>query len=151
MKNHKHESHQSCVFLVLEELKAQQDQLETYPTSCFSSLLKKLLKVDTIPFMLLSSKGPMELAGFEYADVTKETVHFHTHFFRIEKLMYDTNCATLSLLRPLTLCGDPVHSICEVERFERTDICVTIDLSCVCGIQCLDVDLLKKVVIEPKW
>ena len=28
-------------------------------------------------------------------------------------------------------------AICEVERFEATDSCVTVDLKCFCGVQCI--------------
>ncbi|WP_175638980.1 CotY/CotZ family spore coat protein [Metabacillus schmidteae] len=142
------ESNPNCVYEALQELKKQQDQLEGSTSCCYTSLLKKLLKVDTIPFMLLTNEGPFELGGFLYG---KKNSHFHTSFFRIEKLDEDKKCVTLSLLRPITLYGTFAKEICDVERLERTKICVTVDTECLCAVQCLDIDLMKKVIVEPKW
>jgi Spore coat protein Z len=151
MQDHEHTTVLTGVYSALKELKAQQDQLEGCPTSCFSSLLSKILKVDTIPFLIMNENGPLELVGIEFIENTKKCNHFHTNFFRIEHLDPKDNWATLSLLRPLSLCGNPAKSISDVERLERTKICVTVDLSRFCAVQCLDINLLKKVVIEPKW
>ncbi len=30
-----------------------------------------------------------------------------------------------------------LEAICEVERFGATDSCITVDLKCFCGIQCI--------------
>ncbi|WP_158638489.1 CotY/CotZ family spore coat protein [Metabacillus litoralis] len=145
------DSNPNCVYKALQELKEQQDQLEGSPTSCFSSLFKKLFKVDTIPFLLFNEDGLFELAGLQYGEKDHDHHHFHTKFFRIEHLDEEKNCASLSLLRPISIYSSYVDDICAVDRLERTNICVTVDLSCFCAIQCLDVDLLKKIVIEPKW
>lgn len=148
MTYEKNVSNPNCVLDALQELKRQQDQLEGSPTCCYTSLLKKLLKVDTIPFMLLTNNGPFELAGLFYG---KKSAHFHTSFFRIENIDEEKKCITISLLRPITLYGTYAKEICDVERLERTKICVTVDIACFCGVQCLDIDLLKKVIVEPKW
>lgn len=149
--NNETESNPNCVYEALQELKHQQDQLEGSPTCCYTSLLKKLLKVDTIPFMLLSEEGPFVLAGLQYGFNHCDHKHFHTSFFRVESLDRDKNCATISLLKPMTLYGSIANEICDVERLVRTKICVTVDLHCFCGVQCLDMDLLKEIIIEPKW
>jgi hypothetical protein len=141
----------NCLYTALRELKTQQDQLDGCPTSCFSNLLSKLFKVDTIPFLLYTEKGPLQLTGFEYSKQTRDCQYFHTTFFRIENVEGENKSVILSLLRPLTLSGSPAEDIFSMERLERTNICVTVDLSCVCGVQCLDIDLAKKIVIEPKW
>lgn len=139
------------LYTALRELKTQQDQLDGCPTSCFSTLLSKLFKVDTIPFLLYTVYGPFQLAGFEYSKQTGDCQYFHTTFYRIENLKGDNKCVILSLLRPLTLSGYPAEDILGMERLERTSIFVTVDLSCICAVQCLDIDLAKKIVIEPKW
>ncbi|MFD1735479.1 CotY/CotZ family spore coat protein [Bacillus salitolerans] len=139
-----------CEALVI--LKSQQDQLEGCPTDCFSSLLAKLLKVDTIPFMLYTPNGgPLELAGFEHEQYTICTKYFHTRFFRIESIDKENCCAKISLLRPVDLEGYSATSICEVAYLERTKICTVVDLNCFCAVQCLDVELMRKIIIEPKW
>ena len=140
-----------CVCEALLEIKNQQDQLEDFPTSCFSSLVAKLIKVDTIPFMLLTeSNEPFKLNGFDHDDHSGELSHFYTSFFRIEEIS-ENCCATISLLRPLDIHGYMTTSTCEVERLERTEICAEVDLNCFCAVQCLDVDLMKKIEVEPKW
>jgi hypothetical protein len=151
MTYEKSKSNPNCIFEALQELKIQQDQLEGSASCCFSSLLKKLLKVDTIPFMLLSEDGPFVLAGLQYGANHCNHKHFHTSIFRIESLDREKNCATLSLLKPITLYGSEAKEICEIERLIRTNICVTVDLNCFCAVQCLDMDLLKEMIIEPKW
>ncbi|EGQ27154.1 spore coat protein Y [Sporosarcina newyorkensis 2681] len=67
-------------------------------------------------------------------------------FFRVQKV-FDSCCATLQVLQPLKD-GRPfditnngkicVEKICQVNGFEATDTCLTVDLSCFCGIQCID-------------
>jgi hypothetical protein len=141
----------NCLYTALLELKTQQDQLDGCPTSCFSTLLSKLFKVDTIPFLLYTKQGLLHLAGFEYSKQTGDCQYFHTTFYRIEYVEGENKCVILSLLRPLTLDGSPAEDILGMERLERTNIYVTVDLSYVCGVQCLDIDLTKKIVIEPKW
>ncbi|MBM6618224.1 CotY/CotZ family spore coat protein [Bacillus suaedaesalsae] len=77
--------------------------------------------------------------------------HFHTSFFRIIHINEKTCCAKISLLRPLDIHGYITDSICDLARLERTNKCVEVDLNCFCAVQCFDVDLLKKIEIEPKW
>ena len=67
-------------------------------------------------------------------------------FFRVQNV-FDNCCATLQVLEPLDRRGKRVDlfkhgkldfdAICEVERFEATGSCVTVDLKCFCGIQCV--------------
>lgn len=67
-------------------------------------------------------------------------------FFRVQKV-FDSCCATLQVLQPLKD-GKPfditnngkicVEKICQVNGFGPTDTCLTVDLSCFCGIQCID-------------
>lgn len=67
-------------------------------------------------------------------------------FFRVQNV-FDNCCATLEVLEPRDERGRRVDlfkhgkldldAICEVERFEATGSCVTVDLKCFCGIQCV--------------
>lgn len=144
--------HNNCVCKALIELKSQQDELSGCPTSCFSSLIAKLFKVDTLPFMLFSDdERPLELSAYEFNRTSNIAKPFHTSFFRIESINEDTCCATISLLRPIDIHGYIADNLCNVARLEKTKICKEIDLSCYCAVQCLDVDLMKKIEIEPKW
>lgn len=67
-------------------------------------------------------------------------------FFRVQNV-FDSCCATLQVLEPRNRRG-PVDittngkidfdKLCDVTDFRPTDACVTVDLSCFCGIQCFD-------------
>ena len=68
-------------------------------------------------------------------------------FFRVQNV-FDQCCATLQVLAPLDINGNPVDIIkdgkldlselCKVENWDATDSCITIDTKCFCGIQCID-------------
>ncbi len=69
-------------------------------------------------------------------------------FFRVQNVSKDC-CATIQVLEPQYRNGNPVDlfdscgnlnydKLCEVERFGPTDSCITVDLKCFCGIQCID-------------
>ncbi|HZH59742.1 MAG TPA: CotY/CotZ family spore coat protein [Metabacillus sp.] len=142
---------QKCsVYHAILELKRQQDQLGGCPTSCFSNLLSKLFKIDTIPLLLYTDDGLFQVLGVKDND-SRKCDHFCTPFFRLEHVDTKNKCVILSLLRPLSLSGVPVDDFCDAERLERTNVRVKVDISCFCAVQCLDLNLLKKVVIEPKW
>ncbi|WP_026559218.1 CotY/CotZ family spore coat protein [Bacillus sp. J37] len=147
--NNTHEQIKSVYHAILE-LKHQQDSLGGCPTSCFSTLSSKLFKVDTIPFLLYTDSGLFQVSEVKASDTGKD-VDFWTPFFRIEHVDKTEKCGILSLLRPLSLTGYPVEDVSDVERLERTEIYVKVDLTCICAVQCLDIHLMKKVVIEPKW
>lgn len=150
MKDNTTHEHTKSVYHAFLELKRQQDQLGICPTSCFSPLIAKLFKVDTIPVLFYTESGLFQVKAVKAKDNGKGN-EFWTSFFRIEHVDTKEKCGILSLLRPLSLTGNPVEEICDVERLERTEICVKVDLTCICAVQCLDINLMKKVVIEPKW
>ncbi|MEK3935351.1 CotY/CotZ family spore coat protein [Sporosarcina sp. FSL W7-1349] len=78
--------------------------------------------------------------------------HHHHHnncisvFFRVQNI-FDNCCATLQVLEPLDRDRRPVditkhgkidlEEICRVENFAPTGSCITVDLKCFCGIQCI--------------
>lgn len=77
---------------------------------------------------------------------------FITQFFRIEEIDKDENCLNVSLLLPLDISGHYTDNLCDVMSLKRTSTCVNINFECICAIQCLDAELLKrKIIIEPKW
>ncbi|MGM0904486.1 MAG: CotY/CotZ family spore coat protein [Bacillota bacterium] len=141
-----------CIFHALYELKRLQDYINELHSPFLGKLLSKLIGVDTIPFYLYDKDGRIEFFGTETRkkDGLKEC--FLTSFFRIEKLEESSNCATISLLRPLNIHGEDTNDPCDVVKLKKTSECVQIDLSCICAIQCLDAELLKReIIIEPKW
>lgn len=70
-------------------------------------------------------------------------------FFRVQSIFSDC-CATLQVLAPFKdeKLRHPVdiikngkldlEALCEAKYFGPTDTCITVDLSCFCGVQCLD-------------
>ncbi|MGM0750715.1 MAG: CotY/CotZ family spore coat protein [Bacillota bacterium] len=138
-----------CICTALNELKKLQDYINHSETPYFGKLLSILVGVDTIPFTLFKKDGPLIITGCEKE---KAEECFTTSYFRLEKLDEDTCCATVSLLRPLDIYGEDVESMCEVMKLIKTSTCVEIDLDCICAIQCVDLALLKRIIIvEPKW
>ncbi|NQD66953.1 hypothetical protein HP456_13640 [Bacillus haikouensis] len=142
----------TCVQLALQELKKLQDFINETHTPYFGKVFSKLVGVDTIPFLLYSEDGKLTFTGIDHQDSCGKTVYFHTNYFRIEELDMNSDCATISLLRPLDIGGGNPHSFGDTLLLKKTDSCIQVDLSCVCAIQLMDIDLLKrKIIIEPKW
>jgi spore coat protein Z len=87
-------------------------------------------KENTRPFILYTPEGNLWKAFFEDKGcVGKSWV------FRVEKL--EDCCATLRVLKP---CREPLSpdTIFDCDtKWIATNSFITIDLSCVCGIQCL--------------
>lgn len=136
-------------------------------TDCFLTPLGSLVnpsrqRANTRVFMLLNEKGDPFKAMFN----ERRRHHHHHHdrnasnegaghkdcnncfsvFFRVQNV-FDNCCATLQVLEPRDRHGHRVNlfnhgkldfdAICEVERFEATGSCVTVDLKCFCGVQCV--------------
>lgn len=66
-------------------------------------------------------------------------------FFRVQKVT-DSCCATIQVLKPVLPAGKSLFSPCgnlncdaldQIIEFEATGVCLTIDLDCFCGIQCI--------------
>ncbi len=129
----------------LFELKLLQDLLKNSQTKFFGSLLEKLVGTDTIPFLLVTQKGDL-------LSLHNAMEGIETKFFRIESVDLENCSATLSLLRPLDMEGDLTNAPCDVVRLEKTSICKVIDVTSICAIQLLEIEMLKrKIIIEPKW
>lgn len=139
----------TCIHEALFELMKLQECIQYSSIPYFGKLLARLIEVDTIPFLLLTKNGFFEQVGIEEKGKEK---FFTTKFFRIEDVDKEKNCVKVSLLRPLNLYGEDATELCDVVRLRKTSICMEIDLACICGIQCVELDLLKReFIIEPKW
>lgn len=145
----------NCVCEVVRAIKDIQDAAEDVcecPTNCFQDPLGSLIKpgkrqkADTRVFILKTADGSPFHAFFREDDCACVSI-----FFRVEDI-FDNCCATLRVIKPLDHNRDTVDltdgccidlkSVCNVNRFEATDDCITVDLSCFCAIQCVaDVDL----------
>lgn len=135
-----------CIYSALLELLKLQKEIKNSSIPYFGKLLARLVGVDTIPFLLITKDGFLELEGTD----KKDQKTFHTRFFTIEEI--DEECAKISLLRAFDVCGEDTKILCDVVKLRKTHECVEVDLDCICGIQCLDIDLLKReFIIEPKW
>ncbi|KKK39860.1 hypothetical protein WQ57_00770 [Mesobacillus campisalis] len=142
----------NCIGDALFELKKLQDFLAETSTPFLGKLLGKLVGSDTIPFILLTKNGIFEWEGIVYNEKKKSQECFTTSFFRIDSIEKGSSCAKLTILRPYNIHKEPAKLLCDVVKLEKTPICIEIDISCFCGIQCLDTELLKrKIICEPKW
>ncbi|MBS4192702.1 hypothetical protein KHA94_21405 [Bacillus sp. FJAT-49705] len=143
---------ENCIGDALLEIIKLQNLLSNISTPYLGSLLGRLFKVDTIPFMLFTKKGIYNVSSHFINNDSIGQECFTTSFFRVNSFEKGTRCANITLLRPFDINNRPVTDLCEVYRLEKTPFCTEIDLSCICGLQCLDTDLLmRKIIIEPKW
>ncbi len=145
----------NCVCEVVRAIKDIQDAAEDIcecPANCFQEPLGSLIApgkrhaADTRVFILKTADGTPFHAFFRGDDCACVSI-----FFRVEEI-FDNCCATLRVIRPVKNrresvnlaedCCIDLKAVCEVEGFEATNDCVTVDLSCFCAIQCIaDVDL----------
>lgn len=158
-----HDRHSTqCVCDVLRAIKDIQDNgadddCKVCTTSCFMEPLGgihntgKRNPIDTRVFMLLTKNGDPFKAFFR--DVDSPATNCYSVFFRVEEV-FGNCCATLRVLEPRrrTTPGNSVEvdilngrgttlnlrEICSVNVFEATESCITVDLSCFCGVQCVD-------------
>lgn len=123
------------------------------PTSCYLEPIGGLSKhgsADTRLFMLLDKLGkPFKVVFMNNKDCT----FAFTPLFRVEDV-FDNHCATLRAVAPLKGNHDVVHLVDlntdnlkpqhfdDIEKYRKTDSCVTVDLNDFTAIQCVaDVDL----------
>ncbi|MFD1206053.1 MULTISPECIES: CotY/CotZ family spore coat protein [Sporosarcina] len=134
-------------------------------TDCFLTPLGGLTnptrhRANTRVFMLLDEKGNPFKAMFNQrrrmrdADLSsnneqnrqKDCFTCFSIFFRVQNI-FDNCCATIQVLEPRDSRGRRVDlfkngkldldAVCEVENFRATGTCVTVDLKCFCGVQCV--------------
>ena len=152
----RHSTH--CVCDVLRAIKDIQDngaddECRGCTTSCFLEPLGGITSpgrrnpIDTRVFMLLTKNGDPFKAFFRDEDCP-DTDCFSV-FFRVEEV-FGNCCATIRVLEPLKKDKSEVdlldsshttidlRKICSVRKFRSTESCITVDLSCFCGVQCID-------------
>lgn len=146
----------SCVCEVVRAIKNIQDAAEDdnceCPTNCFQEPLGSLVSparrqaADTRVFVLKTADGSPFHAFFRGDDCACVSI-----FFRVEDV-FDNCCATLRVIRPtkgndesVDLTDDcciDLKKVCQVEDFEATNDCITVDLNSFTAVQCIaDVDL----------
>lgn len=161
-RNSDSRSNSGCVCDVVRAIKdiqdnAVDDECVDCP-SCFLEPLGSLVsparrdRADTRVFVLKNADGSPFHAFFSGEDNACVSI-----FFRVEDI-FDNCCATLRVLIPghsddgrfkpvnLVAGGDKccinLERVCQVNRFRASNDCITVDLNCFCGIQCIaDVDL----------
>lgn len=148
----KHGVEKECISGALFELMILQNYIKHSRIPYFGKLLARLVEVDTIPFLLMTKDGFLEIMGIEENAVKGKKAFFRTNHFRIEEIEENGQCAKVSLLRSLDIYGEDTNVLCDVVKLRKTGVCAEIDLSCICGVQCVDIALLKReFIIEPKW
>lgn len=140
-----------CMTDALNELLKFQQFIQDYSIPYFGKLLGKIVGTDTIPIMLQTEDGFLQLMGIDKKG-DKHPSMFFTRFFRIEEVDIERNCAIVTLLRSLNIDGEDTDQLCDMVKLVKTNICETIDLSSLYGVQPLDPAYLRrKIIIEPKW
>jgi len=157
----RHSTH--CVCDVLRAIKDIQDngadeECRSCTTSCFMEPLGGISKpgkrnpVDTRVFMLLTKNGDPFKAFYRDGDCPDSDCY--SVFFRVEEV-FGNCCATLRVLEPRKILANhkteevdlldettgttlKLRNICSVNKFRATESCLTVDLSCFCGVQCID-------------
>lgn len=122
-------------------------------TSCFLEPMGGLTKhgrhADTRLFMLLDKLGK----PFKVVFMDKECDFHFTPLFRVEDV-FNNHCGTLRAVAPIQFNGNVVDLINEntdnlipqnfelIDKYKKTESCVTVDLNDFTAIQCVaDVDL----------
>ncbi len=146
----------NCICDVVRAIKDIQDAVvdndcPVCPTNCFLEPLGGLVspsrhQADTRVFMLLTKDGTPFKAFFR--DNDRHDCDCFSVFFRVEDV-FDGCCATLRVLEPLdhhhkevdllSDCGTKLdlRKICKVRDFRLSSSCITVDLNCFCGIECV--------------
>lgn len=136
-------------------------------TDCFTTPLGGIVsptrgRINTRVFMLLTKDGDPFKAMFKHdrrrrdrgrdgqgageQGKHRDKDSCFSVFFRVQNV-FDNCCATLQVLEPRNDDGRRVDilkdgkvdldKLCDVEMFEATDSCITVDLKCFCGVQCV--------------
>ncbi|RDI47744.1 CotY/CotZ family spore coat protein [Falsibacillus pallidus] len=162
-----HDGHKdrNCVCEVVRAIKdiqdnAVNDECLECSSNCFLEPLGDLVsparrrRADTRVFTLTNKNGDLFKGLFrEHHDDAADTRDTHhkekacaSIYFRVEDV-FDNCCATLRVLKPFKGSYQVgvvdekgrvnYEKICEVNRFEATNSCITVDLDCFCAIQCI--------------
>ncbi|WP_338754904.1 CotZ-related putative spore coat protein [Bacillus sp. FJAT-52991] len=102
-------------------------------TSCFTYLFKKIETINkkkthtlecqsALPVIIFKKNGkPLSIVGFSRGSC------FESHFFTVLSINKETQCAVLEVL------------LCKPGKLFRTEACVTVDISCICGIEIVSI------------
>lgn len=136
------------IFKGLRWLKNQQNLLNGDPSDVFSSLLVKMARVDTLPFILYERGSP---SPFRTKTDTKDS-SFETFCFRIENIDEQATTALVSMLHPINVYGETAVDLDELYLLKRTSNFLSLNVNQFTAIRCLDIELMKRsIIIEPKW
>ncbi|MCA0971969.1 spore coat protein [Halobacillus litoralis] len=150
---HSKDSH--CVRNILKEIIRAQNEVADHccDTSCEQSI-RDLISPSTgngnttVPFVLYCKDcKPFFASGLKKKASSHGYHCIETPVFKAKKFV-DDNCVKLELLKPVHHHGGhswhkcDKKSVCsvldDVVSFQSTGICTTVDVSCFCGITCLD-------------
>lgn len=147
----------SCIADVVKTIEKLQNKAirhdDKCATSCFLEPIGGLTKhgrnADTRLFMLLDKLGK----PFKVVFMDKECDFHFTPLFRVEEV-FNNHCATLRAVAPLQFNGNVVDLVDPatdnlipanfelIDKYKKTESCVTVDLNHFTAIQCVaDVDL----------
>jgi hypothetical protein len=152
-----------CVCAVLRAIADAQDQVSPVTGGCEISCERSIQELlngvspattapNTIPVILYCGCEPFLGTGVSFTRRTPPgggTFDFEciqTFVFRVTSV--DNNCcAVLELLQIVNAGGQPIRpseeNVCsqfgaQARDFERTGICITVDLNCFCAVTCLE-------------
>ncbi|KXZ12713.1 hypothetical protein AXI59_16250 [Bacillus nakamurai] len=142
-----------CICKTLKEIaKAQSLTNEVHQIHCqnLNSPLEMGANFNTIPIMLICQSTCDFFIGSGVFESNEAFECFKTPVFRVSKVIEehdDQCCVELELLQPhCETWSNPSyhdHDVCsffsgkKVKKFIRTGICLRVDVSCFCGIECL--------------
>jgi hypothetical protein len=157
-RKHGHDD-DNCVCAVLRNIADVQDQVDPEPVdndcevSCERSIEELLNPIttpptngnNTIPVILYCDCSPF--LGFGVKKINGTFTCVQTFVFKV-KSVDDDCCAVLELLQtnaktsngsypPSPVINDPCDQF-PASEFFGTGICITVDLSCFCGVTCLE-------------
>jgi hypothetical protein len=105
-------------------------------------------KYTIIPIMLFTKQGSI----FSAYILDKRYSCVMSPFFEIVNLDEKNGCLTLSVLIPIDMEGCPVDLCQDIYSLLTTKKCITIDVSCLCGVEALPSCLVNRFIPpdEPK-
>ncbi|UCZ51935.1 spore coat protein [Bacillus shivajii] len=131
----------NCVCDVLLDIADAQDQ--TTDTDCITSCeqsIRELLggmaptNFNTVPFQLLCACEDEPFTATGYVRTNGTAAVIESSFFRVDSIDEKDCCAVLELLIAPEIGEDGEINL---DDFERTGACITVDLKCFCGVVCL--------------
>jgi hypothetical protein len=134
-------------------------QIPLQQQNCLNSTLKKVLKEQEfqkpfntdmvrknknkiIPLMLFTKMGK----PFSATILDKHYGCVMSPFFRIVNFDEKTGCVILSVLIPIDMEGCPVDLCSDIYSLLTTKECITIGISCLCGVELLPPCLVNRFI-----